>query len=136
MPRSVEEWIGRTDDTPAPPRVRLRVFERCEGKCGRCGRKIGAGEKWTLEHVIALINGGANREGNMDVTCDWCLPAKNAADVAEKSKVANVKAKHLGIRQPSRIQSQGFPRPPVKYSRARGVRVDRVTGLPIKESAE
>ena len=32
LSRSVPEWIGKTDDTPAPPRVRLRVLERCEGK--------------------------------------------------------------------------------------------------------
>jgi hypothetical protein len=25
MPRSLAEWIGRTDNTPVPPRVRLRV---------------------------------------------------------------------------------------------------------------
>jgi hypothetical protein len=24
MPRAVPEWIGRTDDIPVPPRVRLR----------------------------------------------------------------------------------------------------------------
>lgn len=26
MSRSVEEWVGKTDDTEAPPRVRLRPF--------------------------------------------------------------------------------------------------------------
>lgn len=32
MARSVEEWIGRTDDAKVPPRVRLRIFERFEEK--------------------------------------------------------------------------------------------------------
>jgi len=96
--RSVPEWIGATPDTPAPPRVRLRVFERCEGKCHRCTRKIAAGEKWTLEHLVALINGGANAEGNLSVTCGWCLPEKNAADVAEKSLTYRKRSKHLGIK--------------------------------------
>lgn len=101
MNRSVDEWIGKTDDTPAPPRVRVRVFERCAGKCGQCGRKINAGEKWTLEHLVALINGGGNRESNLGVTCDWCLPAKNAADVAEKAITYRKKSKHLGIKKKS-----------------------------------
>lgn len=108
MARSVPLWIGRTDDTPAPPRVRLRVWDRCEGKCGQCGRKIRPGEGWTLEHLVALINGGKNAEDNLGVTCDWCLPAKNAADVAMKAKTAAVRSKHLGIRKPSQFQSRGF----------------------------
>ena len=100
--RSVPEWIGKTDDTPAPPRVRVRVFDRCNGCCGQCGRKISAGEKWTLEHLKALINGGKNRETNLGVTCDWCLPAKNSADVAEKSRVYAKRAKHIGATSPKR----------------------------------
>ena len=32
MARSVAEWVGATPDTPVPPRVRLRVFERDEGE--------------------------------------------------------------------------------------------------------
>lgn len=120
MARSVALWVGKTDDTNAPPRVRLRVWDRCEGKCGQCGRKIRPGEGWTLEHLIALINGGRNAEDNLGVTCDWCLPAKNAADVAVKAKTAAVRAKHLGIHPPSKLQSRGFSRPAQKYSPARG----------------
>lgn len=103
MPRSVEEWIGATPDTPVPPRVRLRVFEAKHGRCHRCTRNIAAGEAWTCEHMIAIINGGENRERNLDVTCSWCLPAKNAEDVAEKSKVARVRRRHAGIKKPRTI---------------------------------
>lgn len=103
MSRSLPEWRGATDDTPAPPRVRLRTFERFAGKCHRCSRKINAGEQWTLEHLVALCNGGSNSESNLGVTCDWCLPGKNAEDVAEKSKVAKRKASHLGLRKKSRF---------------------------------
>ena len=103
MPRSVDEWIGNTPDTQAPPRVRVRVFERDEGKCHDCGRKIRPGETWTLEHLTALINGGENRETNLGLTCDWCLPSKNARDVSEKSKVYRKKKSHLGLRKMSRF---------------------------------
>lgn len=100
MSRAVPEWIGKTDDTPVPPRVRLRVFEAKDGKCHSCGRKIRPGERWTCEHLVALINKGQNRESNLDVTCDWCLPAKNAADVREKSHVRKRQARNIGIKKP------------------------------------
>lgn len=60
------------------------------------------GESWTLEHLTALCNGGDNAESNLGVTCKNCLPAKNAADVAEKSKVYQKRAKHLGLKKSSR----------------------------------
>lgn len=102
MSRSVEEWRGATPDTPVPPRVRARVFLRFDGRCHACTRKVRPGEPWTCEHLKALINGGENRENNLGITCENCLPQKNAADVAEKSLVARKRAKHLGIRQTSR----------------------------------
>lgn len=114
MSRSVPEWIGTSDDQRAPPRVRVRVFERCQGACGQCGRKIRAGESWTLEHLKALVNGGANRESNLGVTCRNCLPAKNAADVAEKSLIARKRSKHLGIKPKSSR--------PIPGSKASGIR--------------
>lgn len=110
--RSVPEWQGATPDTKAPPRVRLRVWEREGGCCHRCRRKIAAGEGWTLEHVTALINGGANAESNLALTCDWCLPGKNAEDVAEKAVNARRRAKHIGAKPP--------PRNPIPGSKASG----------------
>lgn len=92
--RSVEEWHGASDDTVPPPRVRIRVWEKCLGRCGSCDRQIRAGETWTLEHVIALVNGGPNCESNLDITCKNCLSAKNAADVSLKSKIARTAKKH------------------------------------------
>jgi 5-methylcytosine-specific restriction endonuclease McrA len=95
MSRAVALWIGKTDDTPVPPRVRDRVFEREGGRCHRCTKIIRPGEKWTLEHRKALINGGRNAEDNLCLTCCNCLPAKNADDVAEKSAVATKRKKHV-----------------------------------------
>lgn len=95
--RSVPEWIGKNDDERVPPRVRLRVFEEKGGRCHKCRRKIRVGEKWTCEHVEAIINGGANRESKLDLTCSNCLPEKNADDLEEKSKTYKLKAKHLGV---------------------------------------
>lgn len=93
--RTVPEWQGTTDDTVPPPRVRVRLFEAKDGRCHMCGRKISAGEYWVAEHLIALCNGGENRETNLGLTCRNCLPAKNAADAAEKSETAAIRRKHI-----------------------------------------
>ena len=103
MARSVPEWVGPTPDTRPPPRVRLRVFESHGGTCHLTGRKIRPGDAWELEHVVAIINGGENREGNMAPALRDAHRKKTAQDVAEKSKVNRIKAKHLGIRKVSSL---------------------------------
>ena len=110
--RSVPEWIGKTPDTPIPPRVKLRVFETHGGVCHLSKRKIRAGESWQADHVVAIINGGENRETNLAPALVDAHKEKTAADVAEKSKVARVRQKHLGAypKSPFKIRSRGFPK--------------------------
>lgn len=103
MSRKVEEWIGKTPDTPAPPRVRLRVFERHNGICYLSGRKIMPGDKWQLEHPQALINGGENRESNLAPALVEPHKVKTAKDVKQKAKNDRVRKRHLGIKKPSRF---------------------------------
>lgn len=100
MARSVKEWIGATDDTPAPPRVRLRVFEAHGGECHLTGRKIMPGDEWDLDHVVALVNGGENREANLAPALRSEHRKKTAQDVAQKAKDRRVRSKHLGIYKP------------------------------------
>lgn len=97
--RTVPEWIGKTDDSPVPPRVRLRVFVRFGGVCGICTIKI-VGKRWICDHRHALINGGANREENLwpiHETCDRKL--KTPSDVAEKAHNDRVAMRHVGIKK-------------------------------------
>ena len=101
--RSVSEWIGKTPDTPIPPRVKLRIWEREGGRCYLSGRKIMPGDAFQYEHVVALCNGGENRESNIKLALTDKHREKTAKDVAEKSKVARVRSKHLGIKKPSRF---------------------------------
>jgi 5-methylcytosine-specific restriction protein A len=100
--RAVPEWIGRAPSTPVPPRVRVRVFIRDDGRCQcGCNRRITVGEKWQTDHRIALTNGGENRERNLFTLLTAHHKVKTRMDVAEKSKVARIKARHLGIKKPS-----------------------------------
>ncbi len=98
MARDVPEWIGRDDNEPVPVRVKLRVYERFDGRCGCCTRKIYPWDKWDCDHVKAIINNGENRESNLQPLLDACHKKKTSDDVAEKSKIADLKARHLGIK--------------------------------------
>lgn len=115
MPRSLSEWIGRTPDTLVPPRVRWRVFQRSGRRCaGACRRRLRIGARFTCDHIIALINGGQNRETNLQILCDWCNPEKNASDVKLKAKVYRAGSKQFrGFRDSGR---------PLSGSRASGIR--------------
>ncbi len=98
--RQVEEWRGKTDDTPIPARVKLRVFEKYNGVCYLSGVKIRPGDKWEIEHVQALCNGGEHREENMAPALVGAHKAKTAADRAIKAKNDRVRKRHLGIKKP------------------------------------
>jgi len=107
--RKVVEWIGRTDDSKVPPRVRLRIWEKEHGICHLSGRRILAGEPWELDHVPALINGGQNRESMLFPALKDKHREKTNDDLAEKSKVAAVAKKHVGAeRVKATIKSAGF----------------------------
>jgi 5-methylcytosine-specific restriction protein A len=98
MSRAVEEWVGATPDTTAPPRVRLRVFEAHKGICHISGRKIGPADQWDLDHVIALCNGGQNRESNLAPALRDKHREKTSNDTDEKSRIASLRQRHLGIK--------------------------------------
>lgn len=106
MSRTVPEWIGKTPDSAIPPRVRLRIFEREDGRCHISGRKIGPGDEWDLDHGVALCNGGEHRESNLFPALRDKHREKTKADVALKSKSARIRKKHYGIK----TKKRGFTR--------------------------
>src|ERR1700680_261481 len=96
--RSLPEWFGRTPDTAPPPRVRLRVLDKFNRRCQcGCNRQIFPGDKWIPDHKIALINHGQNRESNLQPIIVGHDKEKNDADVKEKSRFYEKRAKHAGI---------------------------------------
>ena len=121
--RKIDEWVGKTPDTRPPQRVRVRVFEAHGGKCAITGRKIHAGEAWELDHTLALINGGENRESNLQPVLKQAHKAKTAADVRAKSKAARLRAKHIGA-----VEKKPKSRWKKKIG---GTVVDRETGKPV-----
>lgn len=114
--RAVPEWVGKTPDTPVPPRVKLRVFEAYGGRCYLSGRKIMAGEKWQVEHKLCLALGGENRESNLAPALVAPHAEKTRQDVAMKAKADRVRKKHLGIWQ---SPSRKIPSPVDPWGRGR-----------------
>lgn len=108
MSREVPEWIGATDDTPVPARVRARVIDRAGDCCEHCGGRFRPQNPPEIDHRVALIAGGENREANLQALHRDCHRGKTAGDVAEKAKVARVRAKHLGLKDKPRIPVGGW----------------------------
>lgn len=98
MTRSLPEWCGKTDDAMPPPRVRLRIFNKHEGICHISKRKIAAGERWQLDHILALIDGGKNVESNFAPALTDPHKDKTAAEVKRKAKIDAQAKFNLGIK--------------------------------------
>ena len=108
--RSVKEWIGKTADSTPPPSVRLRVFDRHKGVCHITGRKIAARDKWDLDHIKRVEDGGENRESNLAPALRDAHKKKTAEETTLGKRADRIRKKHIGIKpEPTRpIQNRGF----------------------------
>jgi 5-methylcytosine-specific restriction protein A len=97
MAREVPEWIGKNDDEPPPPRVKLRIFKRFGGTCQICFSKIISGPEY--DHRVALVNAGENRETNIVPLHGKCHSLKSKTDMAIKSADRKTQLHHYGIKQ-------------------------------------
>ena len=111
MSRAVPAWVAANPDQAIPPRVKLRVWERCNGRCALTGRKLRPGDAYEFDHIISLIMGGAHAEANLQLVSRGAHKEKTREDVAIKSKVARVRAKFLGVYPKTKhpLKSRGFP---------------------------
>ena len=98
--RSVDEWIGKTDDSKIPGDVKLRIWNRAKGFCEICTRKILAGEPKHFDHVKPLADGGRHAEKNLQIACVSCHTTKTAGEATERAKVRAVAKSVLGLKRP------------------------------------
>lgn len=108
--RSVPEWEGSTPDAAIPPRVKLRIWERCGGRCALTGRKLAVGEPFDFDHIVPLTLGGRHAEGNLQLVSREAHKAKTREDVTAKAKAERTRKKHLGLWPRSRrpLKGRGF----------------------------
>lgn len=96
---SYKPWVADHDDQAIPPRVKLRIFERAGKRCETCTNLIIGKLRPEYDHRIALVNGGAHAEANLQLLCSECHKVKTRDDVAEKATMARKKIKAAGIKK-------------------------------------
>lgn len=94
-------------------KVRIAAFQRCEGKCQKCGAnlKVGEGE---YDHIIPLALTGESTLANCQVLCKVChrgAGAKTADDVKNISKAKRREEKHIGIKKRTALSQPKLPKP-------------------------
>lgn len=83
--------------------ARVRVFEAAGGRCHICGGKIdGVRERWEVEHVKPLWDGGEDDESNMAPAHAKCHAPKTAEEAGQRAESKRWKAKMLGVRKATR----------------------------------
>jgi len=103
MTRKTDNWIGATDDAKIPDRVKLRIWEREQGRCSISGLKIDARkDAYEWEHRIALCNGGTHSEGNIVLVLKAAHKAKTAADLKTRAKIDRLRKTEAGIKPKGR----------------------------------
>ena len=113
--------------------VRDRVYTRGDGKCAHCTRSIDEKLRPAIDHIIAIINGGKNRESNLQLLCVPCHKTKTKADVAEKSTVYRKRMKDRGLIAPrQKIQSAGFRKAEPQRTASRPIERARMSGAMLK----
>jgi 5-methylcytosine-specific restriction protein A len=104
MARSTKEWVGKDDDTPIPPRVKIRVKARSNDCCQNCGVRVGYGGQ--IDHIEAVKFSSEtrrlNRESNLQFLCGPCHRKKTGEDVAQKSREAKTQKHLAGFKSPGR----------------------------------
>ena len=96
------------------PLRRARIFDTHGGTCHLCGCKIGVGEAWDVEHIIALEISGDDSDDNLAPAHRSCHRAKTSKDAGMIAKAKRVHAKHIGAHQPKRaIGSRRFNGEPI-----------------------
>lgn len=112
--RSVPEWVGSSPDAKVPAKVRLRVFQRYQGRCYLTGRLIRPGDAWELEHVkpLHLARPGEilHRESNLAPALKDAHAEKTAQENTDRAKADRIRLKHLGQWPKSKtpLRSRGF----------------------------
>ena len=101
--RKIIEWIGIDDNAQIPARVKMRVFDKYNGCCYLSGRKIYPGDKWQIEHIVAICNGGQNIESNLAPVLVAPHKIKTKSDRKLKARNDKIRKRHLGIKKPSRF---------------------------------
>ena len=100
MARTIEEWVAKHDDQAIPARVRLRVFEKFKGVCQLSDVKFYPGDKWEIDHIKELWDGGEHRESNLQPVLVKAHRKKSTAGKTAKARADRLRKSHIGVPKP------------------------------------
>lgn len=125
--RAVPEWEGTTPDSPIPTRVKLRVWQRCGGRCAITGKKLGPADKYDFDHIIPLAMGGRHAESNLQIVERSAHREKTKQDVADLAKARRIAMKHTGIwpQSKARLKGRGFQKTRPEWQSGSEANTDR-----------
>jgi 5-methylcytosine-specific restriction protein A len=122
MPRTVPEWVGRTDDSSPPTKCKLRIVDRQQECCALTGKRFEAGDKIEFDHIVPLWLGGQNRESNLQAVLAEPHRRKTSVEATVRGKIDRNRAKRLLGKKKSSLSH------PFLKKRMDGSVVDRRTG--------
>lgn len=91
--------------------VLLRLYTKQNGICAcGCTKVMNLNrDKIDCDHKIPLIDGGENRETNLQLMFAACHKAKTSAESSQRSEARQHQAKAFA-RPPSKMRGPGFPK--------------------------
>ena len=110
-------------------KTKLAAWQRCGGKCEKCGSKLGPLNPPEYDHITPCGLGGKNDLDNCQVLGHKCChKPKTGKDTKSIRKADRIAKKAAGIRNPSKFQTSRSGR---FKKRLDGTVVDRETGEPV-----
>lgn len=108
--RPKKEWIGKTPTSRIPPDVKLRIVKTWKETCHCTGLKITT-QTPDFDHLIALEDGGENRESNLRPALPTGHRVKTAIENSNRDRADRMAKKKLGLAAPKKpIESAPLPK--------------------------
>jgi hypothetical protein len=103
------EYLAPTKRKKMTQKEAARLFLLHNGICCNCGQQIKSGERWFIEHVDALVLGGAETDDNRRPShVEKCKAKKDAADAAARSKRDRIVTAGWQRDERPKMRGQGF----------------------------
>lgn len=108
-PRPVKEWIGRRPESMPGQLVLLRLYAKQNGLCAcGCGIVMNLNrDQVDCDHRLALIDGGENRESNLQLMLRKHHRAKTSTENTQRAEGRRHQAKAFAKPKTS-MRGQGF----------------------------
>jgi 5-methylcytosine-specific restriction endonuclease McrA len=101
--RATKEWFGKRPESMPPPSVKRRILERENWLCYKTKVSLRDRTDFDFDHIIALCNGGENREANIAPILRIAHREKTKKDVAERVVVDNIINAHYRLENKQKI---------------------------------